>query len=94
MWGVRGLHHLSFSQIKRLSLESNCYYTKLSETLEIFCLFCFYFLLFRAIPMACGGSQARRLIGVVAPSLHQRHSNVGSELRLLPTPQLKETPDL
>ena len=29
----------------------------------------------------------------VAISLHQRHSNAGSELRLQPTPQLTATPD-
>ena len=42
----------------------------------------------RAAPMAYGGSQARGLIGTVATSLRQGHSNTGSEPRLLPTPQL------
>ena len=48
-------------------------------------LFCnlpfFLFFLFafsRAAPAACGGSQARDLIGAVAVGLRQSHSNVGS----------------
>ena len=57
-------------------------------------LFFFFFGLFafsRAAPVAYGGSQARGPIGAVAPSLH--HSNVGSEPRLQPTPQLMTLPD-
>ena len=40
-----------------------------------FCLFAFS----RATPAAYGGSQARGLIGAVAASLSQSHSNVGSK---------------
>eukprot|EP00108_Taenia_solium_P006331 TsM_001148800 transcript=TsM_001148800 gene=TsM_001148800 len=47
----------------------------------------------RPLPMAYGGSQARGPIGAVATSLHQSHSNSGSEPRLQPTPQLTATPD-
>ena len=47
----------------------------------------------RAAPMAYGGSQAKGLIGAVATSLNQSHSNMGSEPRLRPTPQLMATPD-
>ena len=43
---------------------------------------------FRAIPTACGGSQARGRIRATASGLHHRHSNVGSKLSLWPTPQL------
>ena len=43
--------------------------------------------------MAYGGSQARGPIGAVAAGLHHRHSNVGSELHLRPTPQLMITAD-
>ena len=46
-----------------------------------------------AAPAAYGGSQARGLIGAVAASLRQSHSNAGSKLRLQPTPQLTATPD-
>ena len=46
-----------------------------------------------AAPVAYGGSQARGPIRAVATSLHQSHSNVGSEPRLQPTPQLTATPD-
>ena len=53
----------------------------------------FFFGLFRAVPMAYGGSQARGRIGAVATGLGQSHSNSGSEPRLQPTPQLTATPD-
>ena len=41
--------------------------------------FFFFFGLFRAAPVAYGGSQTRDLIGAVAASLHQSHSNARSE---------------
>ena len=43
--------------------------------------------------MAYGSSQARDRIGAVAAGLRHRHSNLGSEPRLQPTPQLTETLD-
>ena len=57
-----------------------------------FCLF-LSFCPLRAAPAAYGGSQARGLIGAVAASLCQRHSNAGSKPRLRPIPQLMATPD-
>jgi len=54
-----------------------------------FCLFAFS----RAASMPYGGSQARVLIGAVAAGLHHSHGNVGSELRMQPTPQLTAMPD-
>ena len=49
---------------------------------------------FRAAPVAYGGSQARGWIGgAVAASLCHSHSNVGSRLRLQPTPQLMAMSD-
>ena len=60
----------------------------------IYLLIYFAFLPFSwAAPTACGGSQARGLIGAVATGLRQSHSNVGSKPRLQPTPQLTATPD-
>ena len=53
-----------------------------------------FFLLFRALPVAYGSSQARGRIGAVAVSLHHSHSNARSEPRLQPTPQLTAMPDL
>ena len=44
-----------------------------------FFFFFFFFCLFRAIPMAYGGSQARGRIRDAAASLHHSHSNAGSE---------------
>ena len=64
-------------------------------SLGVFCLFvlfCFAFF-FRAAPVACGGFQARGLIGAVATGLHHSHSNTGSEPHLQPTPQLTAMPD-
>ena len=60
------------------------------------CLFSFLFFvfhLFRAAPMAYGGSPARDWTRAVATGLHRSHSNLGSEPRLRPTPQLTATPD-
>ena len=54
-----------------------------------FCLLAFSW----ATPTTHGRSQTRGQIGAVAPSLHQSHSNVVSELHLQPTPQLTATPD-
>ena len=54
----------------------------------------FFFLVFsRPAPVACGGSQARGLIGAIAAGLHQSHSNEESEQRLWTTPQLTAVPD-
>ena len=55
--------------------------------------FLFLFCLFRATPMACGGSQSRSQIGAVAPGLHQSHSNTRSKPGLQPTLQLTATLD-
>ena len=54
-------------------------------------LFCFGFLLFRAIPAAYGSFQARGQIGAAAASLGHSHSNAGSELQS--TPQLTAMSD-
>ena len=59
----------------------------------VFCLFYFFFCLFRAAPTTYGGSQARGQIGAVAITLHHSHSHVRSETRLRPTPQLTAMPD-
>ena len=52
--------------------------------------FFYFFLLFRATPVAYGGSQAKGQIRAVATGLPQSHSNEGSEPRLR---QLMATPD-
>ena len=52
-------------------------------------LFIYLFIcLFRAAPTAYVGSQARGLIGAVATSLRQSHSNMGSKPHLQSTTQL------
>ena len=63
----------------------------------IICYFCFFFFcLFKAIPEAHGGSQARGPVGAVAAGLRQSHShsNAGCELCLRPTPQLTAVPQI
>ena len=51
----------------------------------IFFIFIFI-LLFRAVPVAYGGSQARALIRATAAGLHHSHSNAGSEPCVQPIP--------
>ena len=51
------------------------------------------FLLFRAVPVAYGGSQARGRIGAAAASLYYSHSNTRSEPRLQHISQLTATLD-
>ena len=48
----------------------------------------FFFFFPRAAPMACGGSQARGLIGAVVAGLRESHINTRSEPCLQSTPQL------
>ena len=52
-----------------------------------------FFLAFKATPAAYACSQARGPIRTVATGLHHSHSNLGSKMRLLPTPQLMAMPD-
>ena len=56
--------------------------------IKILSIYLFIFAFSRAAPMACGGSQAGGLIGAVAAGLGHSNSNVESEQRLRPTPQL------
>jgi len=52
-----------------------------------------FFLLFRAVPAAHGGSQARGQIRATAANLHHSYSNTVSEPPLRTTPQLIAMPD-
>ena len=52
-----------------------------------------FFVFSRAAPEAYGGSQARGLMGAVATSLCQSHSDAGSEPYLRPTPHLTAMQD-
>ena len=57
------------------------------------CLFWFglvWFVLFRATPIACGGSQARGRIGAAAPGLCHSHGTTRSEPYLWPTSQVTQ----
>ena len=62
----------------------------------VFCYWGFFFVylfVFRAAPMAYGGSQARGHIGATAASLFHSHRKARSEPCLQPTPQLMAMPD-
>ena len=61
--------------------------------LIVYFIYLFIFVFLRAAFSAYGDSHARGLMGAVATGLHQRHSNVGSEPCLQPTPQLTATLD-
>ena len=65
-----------------------CYFLLVDPYEIAFNAFFFFglFCLFRAIPVAYGGSQARGLIEAVAASLFKSHSNARSEPSLRPTP--------
>ena len=54
----------------------------LKNLLLFFKVFIYLFLIFRAAPVAYGGSQARGQIGVIAAGLRHSHSNTGSKPRL------------
>ena len=58
----------------------------------IYLIYLFVYI-FRAVPEACRGSQARGLIGDVVASLHHNCSNTGSKPCLRPMPQLTTTLD-
>jgi len=83
------LHHFAFlpAVYKGSSFSTSCLFgSSHSSGYEVvapsigllFSLFFFFlsFVLFRATPVAYGGSQARGLIRAVAAGLHKRHSNI------------------
>ena len=79
-----------------VSLREITHMTK--EDLTKYFLFIFiYFFVFLPflgpLPTVYGSSQARGLIRAIAASLHQSHSNAGSEPCLCATPQLTATLD-
>ena len=79
-----------FAQCVCLALDFQCKFPYFFS----FLFFFFVFLPFLGLlPLAYGGSQASGLIGAIATDLHQAHSNMESEPRLRPTPQLTATPD-
>ena len=64
------------------------------EAVVFLFLFLFiYFWLFRATPVAYGGSQTRGRIKATAALQHHSHSKTRPEPRLGPTPQLTAAPD-
>ena len=68
----------------------------ISKLIYIFLVSILLFLcvcLFKAAPMAYGGSQARSQIGGVAADLHHSRSNAGFKLHLQPTLQRMATRD-
>ena len=87
---------LDFYPINIHLLVSSQQVSLLEYLVSSFIFFFFFFCLCaisRTAPLAYGGSQARGRIGAVDAGLHQSHSHSGSELHLLPTPQLIAMPD-
>ena len=84
-----------FSLFCYILKSNNAYW--IAVYLKIFYFFIFLVFVFFAMswtaPTAYGGSQARGQIGAAASSLHQSHSNAGSQPSLQPTPQLMATLD-
>ena len=88
------LEEKTFCLFSRNFKINECWTLGKSFNLLVFvCLFWFWFYLFRAVPAAYGGSQARDQIEAVAADLHHSHSNAGSKPRLQPTTQLLAMPD-
>ena len=65
----------------------------LYQSSKNFFFFLLPFFFFRSVPAAHVSSQARDQIRAAAAGLCHSHSNARSEPRLLPTPQLRATPD-
>ena len=63
---------------ERCRLESEVYVGQ-ERSFLLFIYLLIVFFLFRAAPMAYGGSQARGLMGATAASLRHSHSNARSE---------------
>ena len=72
----------NFFSVQKLHIVRLTVVLSLNHYITFFLSFFFLVKLFRASPIAYGGSQARGLIGATAASLHHSYSNAGSELRL------------
>ena len=96
LMGLQGSFKLfCVSAQKHCALGAFGHLVKPRDPLSKYCpFFIFIYLVFRAVPMAHGGSQARGQIGAIAASLHHSHSNLGSKPCLRPTPQLGNTGSL
>ena len=81
-----------FSITDAFQTQLVCFFVLFFGWFFCFVLFVFCFFLMAA-PVAYGGSQARGQIGAATTGLYHSLSNIGSELRLQPTPQLTPTLD-
>ena len=73
-----------------LFLKENAFYSGMLITMVFRA---FLFLLFRATPMAYGGSQTRGPVGATPAGPYHNHNNARSKPCLQPTPQFTATPD-
>ena len=78
---------LKYSRVTTLCWFLMC----ISVTQSYIYVHSFFVCLFRATPVAYGGSQAWGQVGTVATSLRHSHSNVRSKPCLWPTPKLTAT---
>ena len=88
-YSYRGIF-TSMSLLRKIYLEISIK-LYLAHLVRFYFLF-FFFVFLGLYPWHIGSSQARGPIGAVAASLRHSHSNMGSKLRLWPTPQLMEIP--
>ena len=81
---------IHLKDFKKILMTACCFHTpNVLKTL----IFCLLVCLFRAVPTAHGGSQARGQIAAVVSGLCHSHSNSRSEPHLQTTRQLVATPD-
>ena len=76
---------------ERVLTDENTLLLLILHIYHVIFFFLALFRLFRAVPAAYGGSQARGSIRAVAAGPRHSHSNTGSEPLLQPTPQLTAT---
>ena len=69
---------LKYVSFKYLVSKCTLFYIEFASIIRVN----FFFVFFRAAPIAYGGSQGRGPIGAIAANLHQGHSNTGSEPHL------------
>ena len=85
-WGLGVLKRFWKPRLCRQKFKSQGCHLQLCDCI-------FLFVLFRAVPMAYGSSQARVQIRAAGASLHHSHSKTESKLHLWPILQLTAIPD-
>ena len=79
--------YINYNSMTLIIIKECVFFAKAASKQGLKFLVLFFFWLFRAAPVAYGGSQARGPVRATAVGLHHSHSHshVGSELHLRPT---------